>query len=91
MRLTIIFVSLLLGTGAAFAQYYQSPYGGGYGNYGTGSNPNSIYHQGYMTRDGAYVAPHYQTAPNTTQYDNYGTRGNYNPYSGAYGTQRPRY
>ena len=74
-------------TGAS-AQYtgYQ-----GYGGYGTGSNPSSVYHRGYTTQSGTYVQPHYQTAPNSTQLDNYGTRGNYNPYTGQYGTRAPRW
>jgi hypothetical protein len=37
------------------------------------------------------VPPHQQTNPNTTQTDNYGTRGNVNPHTGAVGTRNPRY
>ncbi|PYL42396.1 MAG: hypothetical protein DMF42_06990 [Verrucomicrobia bacterium] len=29
--------------------------------------------------DGTYVAPHYQTNPNHNPYDNWSTKGNYNP------------
>jgi hypothetical protein len=36
------------------------------------------------------VAPHYQTNPNTTRLDNWSTRGNVNPYTGAMGT-KPAY
>ena len=28
--------------------------------------------------------------PNSTQMDNFSTRGNYNPYTGAYGTRTPQ-
>jgi hypothetical protein len=42
-------------------------------------------------RLGTYVAPHVQTNPNSTQMDDYGTRGNVNPYTGAVGTRTPRY
>ena len=59
--------------------------------YGTGSNPSSHYTQGYTTNNGTFVQPHSQTNPNNTQTDNYGTRGNVNPYTGAYGTRAPRY
>lgn len=81
-------IALLLATvSAASAQYIQTnPYG-----YGTGSNPNGHAVQGYTTQNGTYVAPHYQSNPNNTQYDNYGTRGNVNPYTGQYGTRAPRY
>ncbi len=58
---------------------------------GTGSNPNSHYVRPYTTQSGTYVAPRYQTNPNNTQMDNFGTRGNYNPYTGQYGTRSPRW
>ena len=32
-----------------------------------------------------------QTSPNSTQYDNYGAKGNYNPYTGNTGTKPPKY
>ena len=50
--------------------------------YGTGSNPRSHQSDGYTRNNGTYVAPHYQTNPNNTQMDNYGTRGNLNPHNG---------
>ncbi len=62
----------------------------GYG-YGTGSNPYSHPTQGYTNQYGTYVQPHYQTNPNGTQYDNYGSRGNYNPYTGKTGTRTPKW
>jgi hypothetical protein len=61
------------------------------GLYGTGSNPNSHYVNPYTRSDGTPVQGHYQTNPNNTQFDNYGTRGNYNPYTGTFGTRTPRY
>lgn len=69
----------------ALAQY------NGYQTYGTGSNSNSHGVSGYTRSNGTYVAPHQQTNPNGTQFDNYGARGNYNPYSGQTGTRSPRY
>jgi hypothetical protein len=66
----------------SFAQYY--------GGYGTGSNSQSHSTSGYYNQNsGAYVQPHYQTNPNNTTLDNYGTRGNYNPYTGRTGTRNP--
>lgn len=80
---------LIASVTTASAQYYGTQNSGGL--YGTGSNPNSHSVDGYTRNNGTYVAPHYQTNPNNTQFDNYGTRGNYNPYSGQYGTRSPRY
>ena len=53
------------------------------------ASAQGIYHQGYTTRNGTYVAPHYQSAPNNSVYDNYSTRGNTNPYTGQAGTVNP--
>jgi len=45
---------------------------------------------GYVRQDGTYVAPHYQTNPDSTRANNWSTLGNVNPYTGAPGT-RPAY
>jgi hypothetical protein len=63
----------------------------GSGLYGTGSNPNSHSVSPYVNSHGTYVQGHQQTNPNNTQLDNYGTRGNYNPNTGTFGTRTPRY
>jgi hypothetical protein len=94
-KLTLVLAFVIVGAASASAQLYGTqPSGGLYGSgsgYGTGSNPNSHYVSPYTRNDGTYVAPHYQTNPNNTQMDNYGTRGNLNPYTGQYGTRSPRY
>lgn len=36
-----------------------------------------------------YVAPHYKTTPNNTKFDNFSTKGNYNPFTGKKGTTSP--
>ena len=59
---------------------------GGRGSYsGNGSNPRSTPHRGYLRRDGTTVQPHYQTNPNSTGKDNYGTKDNINPHNGRIG------
>lgn len=40
----------------------------------------------YKPSTGRYIAPHYKTTPNRTKFDNFSTKGNYNPYSGKKGT-----
>lgn len=45
--------------------------------------------QGYYRSNGTYVAPHYQSNPNSTKLDNYGTQGNVNPSTGQQGTVNP--
>lgn len=44
---------------------------------------------GYWKKNGTYVAPHYRSSPNSNPYDNYSTRGNFNPYTGQRGTVSP--
>lgn len=75
---------LAVSTIPAAAQYRS------YGGYGTGSNPNSHYVQPHFNSNGSYTSGHYQTNSNNTTLDNYGTRGNYNPYTGRTGTRSPR-
>lgn len=55
----------------------------------TASFAADTYTQGYFRRDGHYVQPHYSTAPNNTNRDNYSTQGNTNPYHGRQGTVTP--
>lgn len=40
---------------------------------------------GYTTKRGTYVAPHYRSSRNKVKYDNYSSKGNYNPYTGKKG------
>jgi hypothetical protein len=44
-----------------------------------------VYTQGYQRSNGTYVQPHYQTAPDNTNLNNYSTQGNTNPYTGHQG------
>lgn len=48
-----------------------------------------VYVKGYHRKDGTYVAPHYRSSPNSSRSDNYSSKGNYNPYTGAKGSQDP--
>jgi hypothetical protein len=47
------------------------------------------YVRGYVTKNGTYVAPHYQTNPDSSLLNNWSTKGNYNPYTGKAGTVNP--
>ncbi|MHB0790539.1 hypothetical protein [Bradyrhizobium sp. 5.13L] len=58
---------------------------------GTGSNPNNHGVSGYTRSNGTYVQPYTATNPNSTQRDNYGTSGNYNPNNGTFGHRSARY
>lgn len=45
--------------------------------------------KGYTTKKGTYVAPHFQSTPNRSKFDNFSTKGNSNPYTGKKGTVNP--
>lgn len=45
--------------------------------------------KGYYKKDGSYVQPHYRTTPDNSQYNNWSTKGNSNPYTGNPGTKDP--
>jgi hypothetical protein len=47
--------------------------------------------QGYLRKDGVYVAPHFRSSPNNTTLDNYSTHGNINPHTGQTGYVAPNY
>jgi hypothetical protein len=47
------------------------------------------YVNGHFRKDGTYVQPHYRSNPNNSTFDNYGTKGNSNPYTGEKGTADP--
>jgi hypothetical protein len=44
------------------------------------------YVNGYYRSNGTYVQGYNRSSSNYTQYDNYSTKGNYNPYTGQAGT-----
>jgi hypothetical protein len=50
---------------------------------------SSHYVRGYTTKNGTYVAPHYQTNPDSSRLNNWSTKGNINPYTGKPGTIDP--
>lgn len=43
----------------------------------------------YKPSTGSYVMPHYKTSPNSSRFDNFSTKGNYNPYTSKQGTVDP--
>jgi hypothetical protein len=50
-----------------------------------------VYHDGYTTQRGTYVAPHYQSAPDHSYNNNWGVSPNVNPYNGQPGTRQPTF
>jgi len=44
--------------------------------------------RGYTKNNGTYVQPYYRSSPNSYKFDNYSSRGNYNPFTGKKGYNR---
>ena len=87
-KLFFTFIAFMAAATASFAQYsgnYPSS------SYGVPSNPygsvnyNTTTVRGHIRKDGTYVGSHVRTMPNSTNYDNYSTSGNYNSYTGSTG------
>lgn len=49
-----------------------------------------VHVDGYTRKDGTYVQPSHRSTPDNSQYNNYGTQGNVNPYTGQQGTIQPQ-
>lgn len=49
-----------------------------------------VYVKPHTNKDGTYTEGHYRSSPNNTDRDNYGTKGNTNPYTGQDGTVTPQ-
>lgn len=47
------------------------------------------YVRGYTQKNGTYVQPYHRSASDNSAVNNYGSRGNYNPYSGKQGQENP--
>jgi len=57
----------------------------------SGTNSELRYQSGYTRSNGTYVEPHYKTANNDTNHDNFSTQGNYNPYNNTNGSRAKDY
>jgi hypothetical protein len=71
---TILFAFLIIST--TFSTFAQT-------------NSRHIKVSGYYRNNGTYVQPYFRTAPNTTNRDNFSTKGNTNPYTGKPGWIEP--
>lgn len=50
---------------------------------------DSTYVRPHVRKDGTYVEGHFRTTPDSSRMNNYGTQGNFNPYTGQAGTVNP--
>jgi len=50
------------------------------------STASSVHVQGYVRKNGTHVQGHYRSAPDGNFANNWTTKGNINPHTGAHGT-----
>ena len=55
------------------------------------TNLNTINVNGYYRNSGTYVESHVRTVPNNTNWDNFSTKGNSNPFTGSTGYRAKDY
>lgn len=87
MKKLLLAVALACFACAASAQHYKPyklPKAPKVSSYGA-----PVHHSGYVKKDGTYVQPHYQTAPNGTKVDNWSSKPNVNPFTGKEGSKDP--
>lgn len=53
------------------------------------ASAKSVKVKGHYRKNGTYVQPHYRTAPDSSRYNNWSTKGNVNPYTGKNGNVNP--
>jgi hypothetical protein len=70
-------------------QIYSNPYPSTNTIYSTNSNVR--YQNGYIKNNGTFVDPHYKTDNNNSNWDNFSTKENYNPYTGNSGSRARDY
>ena len=79
-KIAIVTISILLSTSAlARGSYYHLS--------GTGSSSSHSSVGSYTKSNGTHVNSYERTGRNSTQLDNYSTKGNSNPYTGKTGTK----
>ncbi len=103
MKNLILLTGLLLASSCAMAQFKKDGtpdmrysgnkqmYGNSYSTPSYGSTSPSIGYQQSYQRNGTQVEGSYHTQPNSTNTDNWGTRGNNNPLTGSEGTRARDY
>ncbi|MCW2485977.1 hypothetical protein J5069_08725 [Candidatus Symbiopectobacterium sp. NZEC127] len=94
IKVIIAFCFIALTTGAfAKGGGHHSSYKGAYKapksySYSTGSSSSHERVNGYVKNNGTYVSPYKRTTKDSTQYNNFSTKGNYNPYTHKNGTKK---
>ena len=48
-----------------------------------------VFVNGYLRSDGTHVNSYHRTSPDSDPWNNYSTKGNYNPYTGQQGHRDP--
>lgn len=78
-HLSVVFVLALLIAGVSLA---MTP-----GATVSAACSGSTYVRGYFRSNGTYISGYWRTCPDAYRWNNYSSWGNYNPYTGRYGSR----
>lgn len=78
--LAIVAIAFFVSIPDAEARKSKSNYYSGYSS--------TTHVKGYFRKNGTYVAPHARTKADRTQFNNWTTEGNINPYTNEIGTKK---
>jgi len=79
-----LLIFVLAAFGFAQSHHHSSS---GSGSYGTGSKASNTTVHSYTKRSGKHVDSYHRTTRDSTQRNNYSAKGNYDLYTGKYGTK----
>lgn len=60
-------------------------------DYSSSVNNNATFVDSYTRNDGTFIQEHFRSMPNDTNWDNYSTKGNINPFTGTTGHRAKDY
>ena len=91
-RTVTLVLLLLLSTLPSLAQHSHSyssrSYSAKSGSACCSKSASDVHVHGYTKKNGTVVEPYHRSHENTTQRDNFSTKGNVNPYTGKIGTKQ---
>ncbi len=88
-RMMVVTLLLLLTTLPVFGQSSHSRHSKPSTTTCCSKSASDVHVNGYTKKDGTVVQPYTRTRENSTQKDNYSSKGNVNPYTGKVGTKEP--
>jgi hypothetical protein len=85
----VLLACAFLAIGATTTHAQHGHHGGGSHKASASRSQHEVHVRATTRKDGTFVPAHERTSPNSTNRDNWSTKGNVNPYTGKPGTVEP--